>query len=96
MKSGVCPKCRGEKLYVIDEAQVEDFTSANSIYPACLTAHYGPSGETGWFGDKNKRVAVRFSVYVCASCAYSETYANNLDLLAKFAKSKLGKARELG
>jgi predicted nucleic-acid-binding Zn-ribbon protein len=93
--AGPCPKCASRELYVIDEALIPDYQSSNYAYPLTLTAHYGPTGEMGFFGDKSKRVPVRIEAYVCATCAYTELFAKDLEVLAQFARTGAGNVRKL-
>jgi predicted nucleic-acid-binding Zn-ribbon protein len=95
MKQGGCPKCQGRDVYEIEEAQQPDYDSHNMSYPLTLTAHYGPTGKMGFFGDKMARADVRIAAYVCASCAYTELYAKNLDALATFAQQGVGGVRKV-
>jgi predicted nucleic-acid-binding Zn-ribbon protein len=93
MKSGACPKCKSRELIVIDEATVPDHDSSNMVYPAAIASHYGPSGESGWMGDKFKRRSVGFAVHVCSKCAYSEMYAKDLELLIELATTQVANCR---
>jgi predicted nucleic-acid-binding Zn-ribbon protein len=95
MKQGACPKCNGREIYEIDETLLSDHDSANGCYPLTLTAYYGETGEIGWFGSKIARRGVGIGAYVCASCAYSELYAKNLELLAEFARAGVGGVRKV-
>lgn len=90
-----CPKCASSEMYVIDEALIPDYRYANSTQPLTLTAHYGPTGETGFFGDKSARVPVRIEAYVCAACAYTELFAKDLEVLAQFARAGAGNVRKI-
>ncbi len=97
VKNTACPKCQGSELYAIDEVLVIEHDSANGAHPFTLTSHYGGTGEPGFLGmEKQVRTAVKAEARVCASCAYTELYAKNLDVLARFAKEKLGGVRRLG
>lgn len=93
MKSGACPKCQSKDLILIEEATVPDHESSNTVHPASLASHYGPSGEMGWMGEKLARTSVGFSVYVCGACAYSEIYARDLDRLREYARSRSANVR---
>ena len=95
MKNGPCPKCQSRDLIHVEDVQTPDTQSANLIYSSALTAHYGPSGETGFFGAKNTRVAVYLEAFVCAKCSYTELYAKNLPLLAELAGHQQAGARKL-
>ncbi len=95
MKNGeACPKCESDDVYVIDEAQIPDYRFSNSGRPLTLTAHFGPTGETGFLGaEKSERVPVRIDAYVCARCGYAEIHAKDLDVLARFAREGAGNVR---
>lgn len=95
MKDGPCPKCQTRELYEISEAHQADHDSANATYPLTLTAVYGPSGESGFFGDKMTRVGVTVAAHVCSKCGYTELYANGLDELERFAREGTGNVRKV-
>jgi predicted nucleic-acid-binding Zn-ribbon protein len=95
MKKGACPKCQGRDMYEIEEALLPDRDSANMSYPLTLTAHYGPTGKMGFFGDKMDRAEVRVTACVCATCAYTELYAKELASLAMFAEQGVGGVRKV-
>jgi len=88
-----CPKCEGAKIYVIDQAKIPNYEYSNSSNPLTLYAHYGPTGEKGFFGAKEQRVGATIEAWVCAGCGYSELYASPLSILERFAE--LGVIREL-
>jgi len=91
---GKCPKCGSGEVFVIDEARIPDYQYSDSVQPLTLTAHYGPTGETGFLGmEKSDRVPVRIEAYVCARCAFTELYAKDLDVLARFAQQRAGNVR---
>ena len=91
---GPCPKCQSRDVFVIDQAQIPNYEYSNSVVPLTLTAHYGPTGETGFLGmGKSERVPVRIEAYVCSSCAFTELYAKDLDVLARFAAEGVGNVR---
>jgi predicted nucleic-acid-binding Zn-ribbon protein len=95
MKQGACPQCQGREVFEIDEVLQADYSSSNATYALTLAAHYGPTGEVGFFGDKMTRVEVRATAYVCASCAYTELYAKDLDRLAALADKRVGGVRKV-
>ena len=96
MKNGeACPKCESDEVYVVDEAQIPDYQYSNSVRPLTLTAHYGPTGATGFLGmEKSERTPVRIDAYVCAKCAFTELYAKDLDVLERFAREGVGNVRK--
>lgn len=97
MKHGKpCPKCDAVDCFVIDEAKVPDYTSADAVAPLTVTAAYTSTGKSGLFGAKQDRVPVRIEAVVCAGCAYTELYAKDLDVLERFARSGLGGVRREG
>jgi len=89
-----CPKCGGVELYVIDEALIPDYRYTNSTVQLTLTAHYEPSG-SGLWGAKSVRTPVRIEATVCASCAYTELFAKDLDVLERFARNGAGNVRRV-
>ena len=95
MKQGGCPKCQGRDVFEIEQALQPDYSSDNMSYPLTLTAHYGPTGKMGLFGDKMSRVGVGIAAYVCASCAYTELYTKDLDVLATLAAQGAGGVRKV-
>jgi hypothetical protein len=93
MKRGICTKCDGKDVYEITEALAPHPRYINSVLPVTLTAHYGPTGDTGFFGDKMGQVSVRVSAFVCGACGYTELYAKDLDRLARMAARGEGNVR---
>jgi predicted nucleic-acid-binding Zn-ribbon protein len=93
MKDGKCAKCDGENVYEITEALAPHHKYANSAVPVTLTAHYGPTGESGFLGDKMGQVTVRVSAFVCGTCGYTELYAKDLDRLARMGTKREGNVR---
>ncbi len=87
MKDGACTHCKGTEIYEIEEARIPNYESSNGVDALTLTAHYGASGGSGMFGVKSARSVVRISAYVCAACAYTELYAQNLDVLDRLAST---------
>ena len=57
MKDGTCTHCEGTEIYEIEEARIPNYESSNGVDALTLTAHYGPSGESGMFGAKSARSA---------------------------------------
>jgi len=85
MKTGECPKCNGREVYEIDRVCFEASDSINGVVSLDLFAHYGPSGELGWLGEKNKRVGLRASARVCGGCGHTELFTKDLELLQQLA-----------
>lgn len=81
MKTAACPKCANRELYVVDEALIPNYEYKNAIEPLTLTAHFGPNPEAA---GASMRVPVRIEAYVCTKCAYTELYAKDLEVLARF------------
>ena len=90
-----CPRCSGDDRYAIQQVLIADNTSANGIDAFTLTAHYGETGESGLFGAKMGRSAVRAEAVVCAKCGYTELYAKDLPVLERFAAERQGGVRRL-
>lgn len=90
-----CLRCGGDDRYAIQQVLIADGDSANGVDPFTLTAHWGETGETGVFGAKMARTAVRAEAVVCAKCGYSELYAKDLPVLERFAAERLGGVRRL-
>lgn len=90
-----CLRCGSADRYAIQQVLLADNSSANGVDPFTLTAHYGETGETGLFGAKMARTAVRVEAVVCAKCGHSELYAKDLDVLERFASERLGGVRRL-
>lgn len=91
MKTGACPKCSGRDIYEIEEMESPMDRSANAVVPVTLTAHYGMYGKH----MANARIHVGITAYVCATCAYSELYAKDLDVLERLAGAKDSKVAKV-
>lgn len=76
-----CPRCSGRDIYEIDQVSLEANDSSNGVIAFSLFAHYGPSGEMGWIGEKNKRVAVRASARVCRGCGHADLFTKDIEVL---------------
>jgi hypothetical protein len=79
---------------VIDEAVIPHHKYSNSTLPLTLTAHYEETG-SGLLGAKSGRTPVRIEAVVCASCAYTELFAKDLDVLERFARTGRGNVRRV-
>lgn len=90
-----CPRCSGDDRYAIQQVLLADNSSANGVDNFTLTAHWGETGETGVFGAKMARSAVRAEAVVCAKCGYTELYAKDLAVLERFAAERQGGVRRL-
>lgn len=95
MKNGACPKCDERDVYAIDQVLVPNYEYVNTIEPFTLTAHYGESGKYGLFGAKKARLGVYAEARVCSACGYTELYAKDLQLLARFAAAGHGGVRRV-
>jgi hypothetical protein len=90
-----CPRCEGTELYEIDQVCMEATDSVNGILDVALFAYYGPSGEMGWFGEKDRRVAVNASARVCGTCGHADLFTRNTELLKKLAEKGVRGIRRL-
>jgi hypothetical protein len=90
-----CPWCKGSDLYEIDQVSFEDRESSNGVNMLALAAHYGPTGEMGWTGEKRERVAVRASARVCATCGHADLFTRDLELLGKLASEGAAGVRKV-
>jgi hypothetical protein len=90
-----CPRCSGGDLYEIDQVSFEANDSSNGVIPFAFVAHYGPSGETGFFGDKYKRVSVRASARVCRSCGHADLFTKDIALLDELASKGVAGIKKL-
>ncbi len=82
-----CLRCGGKDLYEVEQVSFED-DSFNGVRPFALFAHYGPSGEQGWMGEKNKRVALAASARICGTCGHADLFTKDLELLEQFAADR--------
>ncbi len=80
-----CLRCGGHDLYEIDQVCFEASDSINGVVSFALFAHYGPTGEMDWFGDKQRRVAVDAGARVCGDCGHAELFAKDRALLKQLA-----------
>ena len=81
-----CASCGHGEFYEVPTARVPNYEFSNSIEDLTLTAHYGPTGETGLFGAaKHDRVGIRMSARVCAKCGHIHWFVKDLAQLAEFA-----------
>jgi len=83
-----CPKCRGTKLFVVNEVQRRQSAEGiETIVPVTVTATQARVGPTGRFsGEQRKNLeAGRFEAWVCAACGFTEWYATRLNELAVLA-----------
>lgn len=79
-----CLRCGANDLYEIEQVSFED-DSFNGVRPFALFAHYGPSGEMGWMGEKNKRIALAASARICGACGHADLFTKDLGLLEQLA-----------
>ena len=84
-----CPACHGTELYEIEQPCFETGDSVNGVTELGLFAHYGPSGEMGWMGEKNKLTSVGVSARVCGGCGHASLFTKDLERLKKFAAQGL-------
>ncbi|MDX2086597.1 MAG: hypothetical protein SFX73_02050 [Kofleriaceae bacterium] len=84
-----CPACHGREIYEIAKVSFEDHSSSNMVLDFALFAHYGPSGEMGWMGEKNKRTSIPVSARVCGECGHATLFASDLTRLKQFAAQGL-------
>lgn len=84
-----CPACHGREIYEIAKVCFEDNASSNLTVDFALFAHYGPSGEMGWMGEKNKRTSIPVSARVCGDCGHASLFASDLERLKQLASQGL-------
>ena len=88
--SHTCPKCRHQRLYVVDKVQFADTESVNAVYTTHVTAVRIPSKEIGGKSKYRTKVGV-LQAWICASCGYTEYYSsapkNRLELLSRIPGS---------
>jgi hypothetical protein len=89
MKSScVCPKCQGQKFYVVEQPRCRVDVRDNPPGTAKLGVayHRAPTGEDGWLGPKKGLFSAPVEAWVCAGCSYTELYTRHLEVLAHLAK----------
>jgi hypothetical protein len=84
-----CPACHSRELYEIDQVRFEAGDSVNGTVDLQLFAHYGPSGDVGWLGEKNKLLSLGASARVCGDCGHTALFTKDLELLKRFATQGL-------
>lgn len=89
-ETGLCPRCKGHRFYIIEEATIPDPRYANSFEPLTLAGALLPTGEQGFLGDKLEKCLVSLEAWVCAGCGYTDLYARDLESLSRMATA--GKA----
>ena len=89
-----CPACKSTELYEIERVCFEDGESYNGINNFSLFAFYGPSGEMGWMGEKNKRVSLPASARVCGACGHASLFADLEQLKELVAGGHIRKLRQ--
>lgn len=90
-----CAQCGSKDAFIIDEALIPNYEYANSVESLTLTAAYAETGEVGLLGAKHARFRVRVEAKICAECGHTELYSKDLDVLARFARQKLGNVRRV-
>lgn len=70
-----CSKCGCEKLYVIDPVRIPNFEFTNAAEVLPVHTH-------------DRWRAGHFLARVCRNCGFTEWYARDLSLLARFGESE--------
>jgi predicted nucleic-acid-binding Zn-ribbon protein len=73
-----CPKCGGEKLWVIEKYRIPGETAEGN--ELSLVPHQ-PDGKTSRFGIGRVTPRGHFDLYVCDGCGYTELYGGGLEEL---------------
>ncbi len=94
-QSGLCPKCTGDDLYVVERVTQPNHDSINGTHTTTLFAIWAETGESGFFGAKASRyVAGSLEAWVCAQCGFTELYAHDANsVLEQLAQRGLGVRR---
>lgn len=90
-----CAHCGSKDAFVVDEALIPNYEYANSVESLTITAAYAETGDVGLLGAKHARFRVRLEAKICAECGATELYAKDLDVLARFARQRLGNVRRV-
>ena len=90
-----CPRCDGTELYEIDHVTFEATDSINGVVPFAFYAHYAGTGESGWFGEKQRRVSVRASARVCGGCGHADLFTKDLGRLRELVAKDLPGIRRI-
>ncbi|MGE5787515.1 MAG: hypothetical protein ACM3ZE_23175 [Myxococcales bacterium] len=90
-----CVGCGSKDAFIIDEALIPNYESSNTVESLTITAAYAETGEVGLLGSKHERYRVRLEAKVCAECGHTELYSKDLDVLARFARQKIGNVRRI-
>jgi hypothetical protein len=83
--SGECIKCKGRRLWIVDQVMQPDFEHNNCSWKMAVTSHdfRGP-------GHRESRVAPgSFQIIVCAGCGYTEWYAHGFERLKDIPGARL-------
>ncbi len=88
MKSScVCPKCKGQRFYVIEKPLCGPPGSLRSDSVVLGVAHHeAPTGNKGLFEPTMATFVAPLEAWVCAECAYTELYTRYLSVLEHLAK----------
>ena len=86
-----CPKCRGLKLYIVDEAvQRFETDSEVKLVPRTVTAAQVEIALAGVFGESRSLQLLeggRCEAWICAACGYTEWYTKRLGELEVLAQN---------
>ncbi len=89
-----CPKCRGTKVYVVDESVRGHVTEDGvNLVPRTMTAARVEITSPGVFGESRQTKLVeagRCEAWICAACGYTEWYTTRLDELEVLAQASSG------
>jgi len=77
-RSHQCPKCDGQRLWVIERYRLPSETAEGQEMP--VVPHQADV-KPGLFGMPRVSPRGHFDVYVCDGCGYTELYGGGLDAL---------------
>ena len=80
-QSQQCPKCRGQKFWVIDPFRATDPALSNAAAPVAAYTR------TGILGIDSVEPRGHFQLWTCAACGYSELWADGLSTLRPDAEA---------
>ncbi len=76
-KSLRCPKCQGERIWVVEQFRVPDETEGGRQLSVVQNQETTP----GFMGLPRVQARGHFDLYTCDGCGYSELYAQGLSEL---------------